>query len=124
VPSGCGLIVGASSLPSGVTIRFRPPRRWKRIGIRTTNVVPSSFVSTSASCRFPLNLLPQLPYQACEALSPDPHIQRVLPDIDPLEEQLHDPSLLGGRCLLKKRLSIQLPPEMGLLAGAVVRPMR
>jgi hypothetical protein len=45
VPSGCGFEVGASSLPSGATIRLRPPRRWKRIGIRTTSVVPSSLVS-------------------------------------------------------------------------------
>jgi hypothetical protein len=27
VPSGCGFVVGAISLPSGATIRFRPPRR-------------------------------------------------------------------------------------------------
>jgi hypothetical protein len=38
VPSGSGLLLGAISLPSGATKRLRPPRRWKRKGIRTTSV--------------------------------------------------------------------------------------
>jgi hypothetical protein len=45
VPSGFGLKAGARSRPSGATMRLRPPRRWKRIEIRTTSVVPSSRVS-------------------------------------------------------------------------------
>jgi hypothetical protein len=33
VPSGCGLFVGTITLPSGATMRLRPPRRWNRIGM-------------------------------------------------------------------------------------------
>jgi hypothetical protein len=46
VPSGCGFEVGTISLPSGATMRLRPPRRWNRIGIRTTSVLPSGSVWT------------------------------------------------------------------------------
>jgi hypothetical protein len=46
----------------------------------------------------PLLLL--LAYQAREALGPDPHLECVLPHVDPLYEQLHDPSLLSGRGLV------------------------
>jgi hypothetical protein len=45
VPLGCGLKLGVGSLPSGVKIRFRPPRCWNRMGIRTTSMFPSSLVS-------------------------------------------------------------------------------
>src|ERR671919_1168294 len=34
VPSGCGLELGTIALPSGATMRLRPPRRWNRIGMR------------------------------------------------------------------------------------------
>ena len=34
VPSGCGFDLGVSSLPSGATMRLRPPRRWKRVESR------------------------------------------------------------------------------------------
>jgi len=40
VPSGCGFEVDTISRPLGATMRLRPPRRWKRMGIRTTSVVP------------------------------------------------------------------------------------
>jgi hypothetical protein len=46
VASGCGLELGTIALPSGATMRLRPPRRWKRIGIRTISVLPSSSVWT------------------------------------------------------------------------------
>jgi hypothetical protein len=35
---------GTISLPSGATMRLRPPRRWNRIGTRTMSVVPSSLL--------------------------------------------------------------------------------
>jgi hypothetical protein len=34
VPTGCGFVLGASSRPSGATMRLRPPRLWKRMGAR------------------------------------------------------------------------------------------
>ena len=116
VPSGCGFEVGAISLPSGATMRLRPPLRWKRIGIRTTSVVPSSRVSVGAlgccrralsrrpgSCRYPLAFLPKLSDQACQALRPDPHLERVLMHLDPLDEELNDPRLFGGEQLAPDR---------------------
>ena len=45
VPSGCGFKLETMALPSGATIRLRPPRRWNRIGMRTTRVPPSSRLS-------------------------------------------------------------------------------
>src|ERR671919_693267 len=45
VPSGCGFELGTISLPSGATMRLRPPGRWKRIGMRTTSVEPSRLIS-------------------------------------------------------------------------------
>jgi hypothetical protein len=33
------------ALPSGATIRFRPPRRWNRMGMRMISVVLSSLAS-------------------------------------------------------------------------------
>jgi hypothetical protein len=49
LPSGWGLLTGAISPPSGATMRFLPPRRWKRIGMRTISVLPSSRVVTLGS---------------------------------------------------------------------------
>jgi hypothetical protein len=49
VPSGCGGKLWASSLPSGATMRLRPPRRWKLIGIRTISVPPSFRVGVRRS---------------------------------------------------------------------------
>ena len=39
-------------------------------------------------------------YEARETLGPDPHLECVLLHFDPLDEQLHDPSLLGGEQLV------------------------
>ena len=77
VPSGCNLVVGAISLPSGATIRLRPPRRWNRIGIRTTRVWPSSLVSRPCVMQPFSRLLPKLPDEAGKSLGPDPHLERV-----------------------------------------------
>ena len=40
------LCPGTILLPSGATMRLRPPRRWKHIGMRTTSMLPSSSVWT------------------------------------------------------------------------------
>jgi hypothetical protein len=81
------------ALPSGATMRFRPPRRWNRIGIRTTNVVPSSFVSTPRVMQ--LSFRPAgARRRGSRPLGPDPHLDGVLARVDPLDEQLYDPSLL------------------------------
>jgi hypothetical protein len=40
-------------------------------------------------------MLPQLTDQARQSLSPDPHLQCVLLDVDPLNEQLDNARLLG-----------------------------
>lgn len=42
VPSCCGSEIGTISLPSGATLRLQLPRRWKRMGMRTTRVCPSN----------------------------------------------------------------------------------
>jgi hypothetical protein len=41
-------------------------------------------------------MLPQLADQARQTLDPDPHLERILLHIHPLDEQLNDPCLLGG----------------------------
>jgi hypothetical protein len=48
-------------------------------------------------------LRPEVCNEAREALSPDPHLQRALLHVDPLDEQLHDPSLLGREQLVPDR---------------------
>jgi hypothetical protein len=57
----------------------------------------------SGSCRHPLALLPQLADQAGEALGSDPHFESIRLDIDPLDKELDDPSLLGGEQLVPDR---------------------
>ena len=48
-------------------------------------------------------MLPQLADQARQPLGPDPHLQRVLLHVDPLDEQLDDARLLGGEQLAPDR---------------------
>jgi hypothetical protein len=64
----------------------------------------------SGSCCHPFALLPQLADQAREALGPDPHLECLLPYFNPLDEQLLDPSLIGGE---------QLAPDRGEVDGQV-----
>jgi hypothetical protein len=45
-------------------------------------------------------MLPQLTDQARKTLGPDPHLDRVLLDIHPLDEELDDARLLGGEQLV------------------------
>jgi hypothetical protein len=88
------LEVGTIGLPSGATRRWRLPRRWKRIGIRTTSVVPSSRFWTPLTSLMPPSPL-QLADQAREPFSPDPQLQRVLLDVHAFDEQLDDPRPFG-----------------------------
>jgi hypothetical protein len=67
--------------------------------------------------------LPKLPDQARQPLGPDPHLERVLLHVDPLEEELDGPRLLGGP-RLSRRAVVLFGCRLGLLASAVVRPMR
>jgi hypothetical protein len=46
-------------------------------------------------------LLPDFPDQACQSISPDTYFERVLLNVDPLDEQLRDSSLLGGEQLVQ-----------------------
>jgi hypothetical protein len=52
VPLGCSFEFGAISLPSGATMRLRPPRRWKRIGAQderaAIEVAATLFISRAA----------------------------------------------------------------------------
>lgn len=48
-------------------------------------------------------MLPQLPDNAGEPLGPDAHLERVLLNIDPLDEELDDPRLLGREQLVPDR---------------------
>jgi hypothetical protein len=66
------------------------------------SVLPSSRVSTPASCRFPF-VLPQLADQARKALGPDVHLKRILLHVDPLDQELDDPRLLGREQLVPYR---------------------
>ena len=59
-----------------------------------------------SSCRLPLVMLPQLADQAREALNPDPHLQCVFPHVDPLDEELDDPCLLGREQLAPDRSEV------------------
>ena len=91
------------ALPSGATMRLRPPWRWNRMGMRTISVLPASEPQRHSLCRPLLALLAQLTGQAGEPLGPDPHLERVLPHVDPFHEQLDDPRLVGGRRRLRHR---------------------
>jgi hypothetical protein len=51
------------------------------------------------SCR----LLPQVSDQAREPLGPDPHLEGVLPDIHPLDEELNDARLFSAEQLVPDR---------------------
>jgi hypothetical protein len=55
----------------------------------------------SESRGHPFARLPQLADEAREALGPDPHFVRVLLHVDPLDEELEDPRLLGGNSPLQ-----------------------
>jgi hypothetical protein len=44
--------------------------------------------------------LPKLSNRTSEPLSPDVNLERILPHIDALDEQLDDPRLLGGEHLV------------------------
>jgi hypothetical protein len=43
--------------------------------------------------------MPQVAHEAREALASDPHLEGIFAHVDLLDEQLHDPSLLGGEQL-------------------------
>jgi hypothetical protein len=49
-------------------------------------------------------LRPEFCNEARQPLSPDPHLQRVLLHVDPLDQEMHDPRLLGRE---------QLGPDRG-----------
>jgi hypothetical protein len=48
-----------------------------------------------AHAAFPLFTLPQLPDKTDQPIGPDPHLERVLLHLDPLDELLDDPLLLA-----------------------------
>jgi len=75
VPSGCGFMVGAISLPSGATMRLRLPWRWNRMGM----------------------------HRLTSPLGPDANLKRVLLHVHPLDEELDDAHLLGGEQLVPDR---------------------
>jgi len=56
-----------------------------------------------SSCRSPLVALPEFCNEARQPLGPDGHLQRVLPHIDALDEQLDDSRLLGREQLVPDR---------------------
>jgi hypothetical protein len=58
----------------------------------------------SESCRHAFALLPQLAHEARQSLGPDPHLKRVLLHVDPLNEELDDPRLLGRERVISERI--------------------
>jgi hypothetical protein len=124
VPSGCRFEVGTISLPSGATMRFRPPRHPQ------THWDPHDERGTVEPCLGALNhaaiLSPCCRYlasQACQALDPYPHLDRFLLHVDPLNEQLDDARLLGGEQLSPDRGEVG-EQERHLAPGDLVRLSR
>jgi hypothetical protein len=106
-------------------MRLRPPRCWKRIGMRTTRVLPSSRASTLLIIPLsPLVALPEFRDEARRPLGPDPHLERVLLHIDPLDEELDDPRLLGGRSLSGHSGGLAKARPRALLSGTPKRLTR
>ena len=55
-------------------------------------------------------MLPEFCNKARQSLGPDPHLDRVLIHIDPLDQELHDAGLLGG-ATAPDRYTISSDPE-------------
>ncbi len=56
--------------------------------MRTTSVLPRVGSGRHSSRGLPLAVLPQLPDQAGEPFGPDQHLECVLLDVDPLDEEV------------------------------------
>jgi hypothetical protein len=69
--------------------------------------------SPSRCPRRQLVALTQLPNQARQPLSPDPHLERFPLDIHPLDQELDDPRLLGGEQLAPDRGEISERERVG-----------
>ena len=96
---------GAHGAPSGVTTSFRPPRFLNVIGMCTVIVSPSA--ETAARLLVPPPVARHFPHQAGQPVRPKPDLHAVHPHLDPLDQQLHDPRLLGREQLVPQRVELQ-----------------
>jgi hypothetical protein len=66
--------------------------------------------------------MPQFPDQARQSFGPDSHLKRVLLDVDPLDEQLDDPGLVGREQFVPDRggISEQVRDFTGAPSSLVV----
>jgi hypothetical protein len=58
-------------------------------------------------------VLAQFTNQVRQPLGPDPHLQRILLDLDPLHQELDDACLLGGEQLAPNRGEVGASPSPG-----------
>ncbi len=102
---------GAHSAPSGVTTSFRPPRFRNVIGMCTVivslsaetvaRVTPLPLAARVTPLPLAARVTPlplaarHFPHQLGEAVRPQADVHALHPHVDPLDQQLHDPRLLG-----------------------------
>jgi hypothetical protein len=92
---------GAHVAPSGVTTSFHQPRSTNVSGMWTVIVSPSTkTVALRPSCCPP----PRAPPGG--TVRPQTHVRAVQPHVHPLDEQLHDPRVLGGEQLVPQRVEL------------------
>ena len=84
------------ALPSGATMRLRPPRTMESHGNPHDQRATVRPVSTRPSRRSPLIVLPELPTRLRESLRPDPDLDRVLLHVDALDAELDDARCSAG----------------------------
>ena len=93
---------GAHGAPSGVTTSFRPPRFRNVSGMWTVIVSPSA--ETVARFTPPPSAAYHLAHQPGESVRSQPDLDAMHPHVDPLDQQLHDPRLLGREQLIPQRV--------------------
>ena len=96
---------GAHSAPSGVTTSFRPPRFRNVSGMWTVIVSPSAETVARVTLRPPA--AGHFPHQPGEPVRPQPNLDAVHPHVHPLDQQLHDPRLLGREQFVPQRVELQ-----------------
>jgi hypothetical protein len=96
---------GAHSAPSGVTTRLRPPRFLNVNGMWTVIVSPSA-ETVARVMRLP-SAAHDCSHEPGEPVRPQPDLDAVHPDVDPLDQQLHDPRLLGREQLVPQGIELE-----------------
>jgi hypothetical protein len=102
---------------------LRPPRFLNVSGMCTVIVAPSA--ETAARFTLPPSCCPPIPDQPGEPIRPEPELDAVHPHIDPLDQQLDDPRLLGGEQLVRQRIELgKRRPDFVLGKVVLLAPRR